>query len=383
MNSVSKYLVLGLAGLLAASLIIAHGDSRDINDRLIATTVAIDRIDEEIWFYVEFANIQEQRRGGNGGGSDKSGKYILVKGHGNTIQEARQNVDLQLDMPIYLGGVRTLLISENFSGVDLVEYFNRLRADETYRKKVITAITRENLDELYKTVSDKDQSLGYSIENTIETLEASGEGFARTTSRILENLSGSYTGLLIPCIGLQGNMTALLGYSVVRDNKTVGFIPIEECRGLNLLKVDKARTSYVLAYNQHRFTVETNLKSRSVKVSCSNDQAICFTISLKFDAVLIYGDLKTPYGLTDEDRKRMTEMLREIIARDVVVAVGQAQTVYQTDYLQFDDAFRSVYPTIFKSLDWGEAFQKATVAADVKLELAISEMIDYGASRPD
>ncbi len=375
MDKFVKLLIIGVLTLIFSGSIALGKDSKDINDKLLATTIAVDRKDGEIWFFVEFANIQAKEDGGNEG-TGMGLKYFVVKGHGATLSEARKSLDVQLDMPIYLGGVRTLLITEDFAKEDLVEYLYRLRADETYRKKVITLITKDDLDTLYTTINDQSLSLGYSIENTILTLESSGEAFSRTTSRLLENLSEKYTGILIPCIGLQDTSTALKGYCVVYDTKVVGFIPLAACDGLNLLKVEKARADYTIDYKQYQLTVDTVLSKRRIEPNYS-DGKITFTISLKFNATLKYGNTKTPYGLTDEDSKAIETIMKDKIKNQVLAAVYQAQHVYKTDYFQFDDAFRTKYPVVFESVDWSKEFSKIDVTPIIEVSLTVDEMMDY------
>ena len=219
-------------------------------------------------------------------------------------------------------------------------------------------------------------SLGYSAENTVTTLESSGEGFSRTTSRLLENLTDSYTGILIPCVGLQDREVALKGYSVVNDTKVIGFIPIEDCKGLNILKADGADSFYSLPFDGVQYTVEAVLTKRTTRASYENG-APAFKISLSFDASLEYGDKKLPYGLSGADSAAMTGMLERMIDQDVRDAIYQAQTTFRTDYLQLDDAFRVAYPVIAESVDWNEAFARAAITPEVKVNLKTAYMMDY------
>jgi Ger(x)C family germination protein len=365
-----------IAFLLLTGVLTTVGGAKDINERLIATTISVDKKDGEIWFYTEFANVRTGQSGSSGTGNAPS-RYVLVKGRGGTLSEARSNLNRQLDMPIYLSGARTLLITENFAKEHLTEYLYRLRADETYRKKVITVITRDDLDTLYETLGKEGESVGYSIENTIRTLDDTGDCFSRTTSRLLENLSEPYTGILIPCVGLEDKEIALTGYSVVNDTRVIGFIPIESCKGLTILKAERAKAVYVVPYQKDSYTVDTTLTGRGVK-AFYEDGRPSYQISLSFDATLEYGDGKVPYGLGDAAGREMTSILEQMISRDARDAIDQAQTAFRTDYLQFDDAFRVAYPVIFDSLDWNTAFAQAAFSLKVKVNLDLSSMIDYG-----
>jgi hypothetical protein len=359
-------------------------DAVDINKKLIVTTVAVDKVGEEIWFYVEVANIQAGGSNGSGGGPAPLGsKYYYVKGHGKNFEEGRLDVDRQLDLPVYISGVRTLILTERFADEDddLVTYLYRLRSDETYRKKVLTVTTRDDLDEMFAAMNGRNFSVGYSIENTVTSLEQQGEAFSRTTSRLLENISSLYSGVLIPCIGIRDKETVLAGYSVVNGDRVAGYIPIKDCNGLNILKADKARTFFDVLYQNKLFEVQTLLQSRSMTPYYQNGE-ISFLFKLKFKATVEYGDNRTPYHLNRDALKEMENTLRQIILEEMIGTLNQAQNVYKTDYLQMDDAFRIKYPAVFDLLDWQTAFLSAKVYWDIKAVLSVKPSLNYESDQP-
>lgn len=365
-------LLIGVMILVSAVTIV--GDSMDLNNKLIATTIGVDKKDGEIWFYVEFANIEASKNGSDKAGN--SAQYILVKSHGKTFDEARMNLNRQLDKPIYIGGVRTLLITEQLAQEDLVEYLYRIRADSAYRKKVITITTRDDLDVLYKTINDQGRSVGYTVENTVDTLSKNGDCCLRTTSRQLENLSDPYTGSIIPCIGLQDEEVAFMGYSIIYDTRSVGVLPVTECAGLNMIMTQKAKTYYTVPYHDLELSVVTTRMKRLIKAEYQDGRA-SFTFSLCFDASIEYGNKKTPYGLNDEDMKQISELVEQMIYQDLYIAFEQTQDVYKTDYLQCDDAFRVKYPALFKSMNWEDVFEQAELKACVLVNLTSVHIIDY------
>ena len=362
--------------LAAATAVV--GDSTDLNDRTIATTIGVDKKEGEFWLYVEYANLTASK-GGTSGSSGSSNQYSLAMGHGKTFADARSDLDRQLDKPLYIGGVRTLLMTERFAEDDLVEYLYRLRADETYRKKIITITTQEDLPMLFKTMSGKNMSVGYSIENTIKTLDNSGDCSLRTTSRLLENLSETYTGILIPCVGLQGESMAFTGYTVVNGTKAVGIVPVAECKGLNMLKSNSAKTFYTIPFQGESFTIETTVKKMKLAADDENGHA-SFAFSLSFDASLEYGSRKTPYSLTKKENEELTELLKQQIVKDLLTAIYQAQAVYRTDYLQCDDAFRVKYPVLFEQMNWNDVFLQASFSVSVSADPLATPMIDYSES---
>lgn len=337
--------------------------------------VAIDKKDDEIFMYAEIANIEGSKKS-NGNSAGAGNKYIFVTGHGKTIPEAREHLNRQFDKQAYLSTIGTLVLTEDFAKEYLVEYLYRVRADELYRKKIVTVITQEDPELLLKTSHEKDVSIGFSVEKMLQTLEDEGESFSRTTSRVIENLSTKYTGILLPCIGLNDKDLALVGYSVVNGTTIGGFIPVEGSKGTIFLKADKPKFYYIAPYKDNKFTIEVSLKKLKIKSSYENGK-ISYDLKLDFEAKLMYGDNKTPYNFDDTANSEVTNILTETLKSELSDAIDQAQKKFKCDYLQFDDAFRIKYPEEFEKMDWQNEFEKSTYNIDVKVVLIGTWMMDY------
>ncbi len=348
-------------------------DSLDINKQVIVTTIALDFKDGEVYAYAEFANIKE-------GKSDEKGlnenKFIYVAARGKTIIEARENLERKFDKRLFTTGIRTIILSENFSKEHLLEYLYRIRADELYRNKTITVITKDDPEEILKKSNEKGICAGYYIENMLDSLEKQGLSFSRPTARIVENLSSSYTGILIPCIGLQDEISSLTGYSVIFDNKVTGFIPAENSRGLIFIKNGITRFSYNVSYNDNNLTIDVTMQKKKIKPSYENG-AIKFDLEFKLKAKLKYGSKKTPYGYNQKPHDEINEILTKTIKDEIIQAIDQSINEFNCDYLQFDDEFRIKYPTVFDSIKWEDEYPKITYNVDVKMDLDTNWILDY------
>lgn len=348
-------------------------DSKDINEKLIATAIAFDYKDGEIIYYTEFADISKETNKGQ-----SSAKYNMVIARGKTLHEARQNLDMQTDKPVFFSGVRALIVTESFANRYLVEYLYRFRADENYRKKIQTVITMDDLEKIFTTLHEKQHNVGFMIEGLIESQEEAGQYFSRTTMRLIENVSSRYAGILMPCIGMQEKELALVGYSVVDNNKITGFIPVKDSNPLVFLKADKAKLVYTVPYDSINFTIEVELKKRKVTAFYKNDE-ISFNIDLTFDAELLYGDQKTPYYFEDAANKDVTKILEGMLLNEFYDAIVQSLIEYKCDYLQLDDEFRIRYPEAFENMDWKSEFLKSVITVNLSVDLDTVYMMDYGA----
>lgn len=372
---INKIILISAILLFIAFLLTGCWDSKDIHEKELGTAVIIDKKNDEIYFYFEIANIEASNS------NEKSGtekKYTYVTGHGKTIIEARENLDYNLDRPVYLSAVKTLFLTENFVKEDnlIVEYLYRLRGDETYRKKTITVTTKEDPLLLLKTIHENNLSIGIETDDLMTTLDKNGESFARTTLRLLENLSADYTGFLIPCIGLQEENIALKGYSVLNNTKVDNFIPVEESKALIFFKADKAKFRYIVPYKDVNYTIETELKKRDTKPKYENGK-ITFEVKFDIQASIMYGSKKIPYNLTDDDITKISDALKETFKNELIVTVDQSQNKFMCDYLQFDDTFRIKYPNDFLKMDWTTEYPKADIKIDVNINLKVDDLMKY------
>ncbi|MDD4700511.1 MAG: Ger(x)C family spore germination protein [Oscillospiraceae bacterium] len=352
-------------------------DSVDINEKLIVTTIAFDVKGGEIWYYLEIANIESGKSKDAG---ENAGKYIVRKGHGKTLTEVRDDLDTHLNEPLYLSGVQALVFTESFAKDYLVEYLYRFRVDETYRKKGLTVITKEDPEELYKNAHENNASVGFLLEGIVKTLDESGKSFRRTTMRLIENLSANYTGILIPCIGLQDKEISLTGYSVINGPTVTGFLPVEESTCTMFLKANKPKFHFIVPYNDINLTIEVLLRNRKITPSYA-DGKINYDIKMEFMAELMYGDKKTPYNLEDADMREVTEILSAMLKQQISNAIERAQKEFGCDYLQFDDIFRIKFPVEFQDMDWEKEFPQVGTTVDVKVDVSTKWGLDYGANK--
>ncbi|MEL7569160.1 MAG: Ger(x)C family spore germination protein [Eubacteriaceae bacterium] len=373
MKKYLKTIILNFFIIMLTVLLCGCWDLKDINEKTISTTIAFDYKDGEIILYGEAANIQT---GTSTTPEQSQKKFNVIKVRGKTLVEMRDHLDHVLDNPIYLSGNIAIIMTEDFANKYLLEYLYRYRADESYRKKVDLSFTKQNLDELFEISKEKDVSLGIYINAMSETLDGLGQSFSRTAERIIENLSSPYCGILIPSIGVRDNEITLVGYSVLLDDKIVGFISTDDAKDLMLLKADRPKLYYDVLYKDFKYTTEVTLKKRKVNPSFSNGK-ISFEVRLELDAKLMYGDKKTPYKLEQKDLIKAGAILSDMLKEELENSIKQAQNEFNCDYLQFDDIFRIKYPEEFEKIDWHEQFSDIDVTVDIKVDMKTDNMSDY------
>ena len=187
----------------------------------LCTMVILDRQGMSSPYHRDRQNIAVRESGGSGGQKQAylTGREGFFRGPGQ--------FDMQMDNP--LSGHRAALIITAGAANDLAEYLFRLRENQAYRQKVNIAIAQEDPRALMGFENEGDQPMGFVIDDTIHT----GKSLAIPAPSPRKNISTIFWQKGLSCSAYRpcGQAAEADGYSVFRDAKLVGFIPMESSRG--------------------------------------------------------------------------------------------------------------------------------------------------------
>lgn len=352
-------------------------DAVDINKRMLITAVVLDKKEGQYVFYAETANMENSSgQGGSSGSGGGSSKYITYKGCGATLTEAREEIERQVEQPLYLGSVNVLILTKRLAKSGLYEYLNRLNSDFDYRKKVITLTTSEEPENILK-ISKHGESAGAYIVDQIRNSSKIGYTFYRTTARYFEDVSSRTTGFAIPMLGLNQDTPSIIGYSIINnEDKYIGEIRVEDSRGLNILKMfrNKPEFRFVIPYNNVLFTIKVFRERKKIKSYYKNGK-ISFDVNLKFDAEIEY--TSKICSISDETKKKLNDELEKTMKKELEETIKISQEKYKTDYLNFKDEFHINYPEVYHKMDWYKEYPKAKINVYCDIKLDTEKGIDY------
>lgn len=357
--------------LAVAFLMTGCWDSREVNKKNLVTMVILDKKDGQFEFTVEIALISSGKSGESGGGATKQ-EY--VKGTGFSFVEARDNVDMQMDLPIYLGTVRALVLTERAAQNDLAEYLFRLRENVNYRQKVFLVITEDDPETLTQFKSETSQPAGFVIDDTLHTVTSLGHSCIPTSEKIVNNILANEP-FLLQHISLVDKQIKLTGYSVFRSAKLVGFIPIQGTQGLTYMLDNKPEWRYRLAAGGMDYTVKVELNKRQIKPAYQNGK-ITFDVNLSFDATIEYQSAVSLFPIDAQVKKELAANLNATLGQQIRDAIDQSQFQFQCDYLTFANAFRVAYPDAYDKMDWQTEYPKAEVTVTTSVDIAVGDKMD-------
>ncbi len=354
-----------------ALLVTGCWDSIRITELNLATMVILDKQGEEFTFTVELPKILPNTAEGSGSGP----KNVYVKGTGLSLPKARDDVEAHLEKPLYLGTVRTLVITESASQNDLAEYMFRLREDASYRQKVILTTTREDPAALVGFEEESDSPRGFAVDNLLASTVESGRTYAKTTSRYVGDILNG-RGFVVHCIGLQDKQLVLTGYSIFRNAKCIGFIPVEEANGLVFMLAKDPTWVYRVPFGGDNATVKVKVAKKKI-IPSYQEGTVRFSVQFEFEAIVQYVSQVRLFPLDEQAMQEISQNLQQMLENELRMTIERSQKEFQSDYLLFSEEFRIAYPDVYEGMNWTEEYPKAQIGLQTKVDIYVSKKMDF------
>jgi Ger(x)C family germination protein len=361
--------------VLVSFLLTGCWDATEVNELNLSTMVILDRMGDQLLFTVEIAKIAPAGESGGGGGQKKQ-SYLT--GSGKSLSEAREDVEMQADKPLFLGTVRALVLTEAAAANDFPEYLFRLRENQQYRQKVNIVVTGDEPKALTEFENENDQPAGFVIDDTIHTAQSLGHTCAVSTEEYLNDIL-SKRGFVIQHMKLQDKQLKIDGYSVFRDAKLTGFIPIESSHGMAYLVSSNPVWVYRLPGDGGFVTAEVTLGHREIKPSYQ-DGKIKFQVQIAFKATIQYKSDISLFPLNHQNIRKYSDELNQVLVSEVRTAIEQSQKQFQSDYLLFGEYFRVAYPDEYERMDWQTEYLSAEINTSTSVDITVSDKMDIEAS---
>lgn len=225
-------------------LLTGCSDYRELTDISIASSIGIDKIDDKYYITTQVldskTNITTDEEG--------SSKIVLYKSSGYTIHEALRNTVLSSPKKLYIGHLKTIVISKEIAENNVSDIFDLfLRDAEASKDFNVLLANDDDIDEIMNTLTPLETIPAENIANSINISEkiqgsVTNVTFDKFTSNILE------TGIdavipIIKIINEESNEKISQNKKIVLDNKLAifkgdklsGYLSIDASIGYNLI----------------------------------------------------------------------------------------------------------------------------------------------------
>ncbi len=347
-------------------------DSKDIEQKDIHISETIDFKNNQYVYYGEVANLSGEKAGS--GSSDKkeqSGSVHIISAEGDTFIDARNNLEQKSSKTVYLGACRLLIFTHRLADKSLEEYLNRSRFQTDSRKSLKVVTTSAEPESLLATDTDNSLSVGLAIDDSLEKMIQDGTAISVDIGNVIEILAVKKAGFIIPDINMSKSRPTITGYTVFKDTKIQGVIPIEQSNGIVFFLNPKAAAFYEIDFEGRKYILKASVKNKSIKPSYQ-DSKLKLSVTMKFTAEIQYADKATV--INKETLQGLQVLLADFIKKDIVQTLQVSQKQYQTDYLNIYKYFRAKYNSDFKNLDWQQLYASSETSVSVNASIKTSKL---------
>lgn len=361
--------------LISLSLVLTGcWDSLDIDDRSIMLGIGIDYLNEKINFSGEVAKLTAVQKGG--GSSPTFSSVYNFSSEGESFEEAKSEYNRITPLADFSGAIRVIVFSKAFAEKDMEPYINRITNISRFRKSMMVVISEMSPSELFQKKIESDASMSYGIEDLISSLSKNGEAVYKTVQEIRSDISFKTIGYIIPYVTYENSSVKLLGYSIIKDSKSIGTVDYNDSNGLLYLLAKKVSMDYAIESpkdDKNTIAINTSLKKRRINTKYI-DGKININVDLDIKSKILYEyDIES---LDKKDIKKIEDTMTKNIKKDINDIIKLSQEDYSTDFLGFGRYFKGQNPREYKNISWESEYPNAKVNVNIKNTVTISSFLD-------
>lgn len=347
-------------------------DYKDIEDRALIVSFGVDTpAPDKVRFDAEIAEFRPM--------SPQQTTYEISHfvGEGSNFDKARANLQVQARGPLSNGPSTAVIVSERFAQSDFFEhYLNRANRQYDLRKTVSLLVSRRPPSELMELSTKQNTSIGFFVENNIQSLFQDTHVDVSIANVISESRIKDL-GLLLPTIDIIEGRPQFIGLSVIKNFKLVDIIDVDDSIGVLFLMSPNNPLMLTLADPKHPtnvLAISTRIKNRKIKTSWEKGKAI-INVSLSINASLAFQyELQ---GKSPEDIKELETVFSKHIKEMINRSVSKSQNNYKVDIFEFVKYFKAQNPIQYRQIEWGEVYPEAEVNVDVKVNITDKNAMEY------
>lgn len=362
--------------ILAVTLAGGCWDEIEMEDRDVAVAIMIDFDEGEYVFYIEIAAVSAKIQNQQSEQSQTIPPAIVVTARGNTLAQARENLDKELNKRLFIGAVQALMITQRMAENGIAEYVYRVRQMNEYRKTIDVVVIKDEPLRFLETRPENASSVGFAVEMSLDSLHRSGKSCQTSLADLLENLASKNDCYLLSMLSNESGQISLAGAAVFDGPKMVGEIGGEEQHGVVYIASHKTEPdfAYTVPVGDTYVTVEAKMKGRNISAYYEGNN-IRFKLDFSFQGVLLYPHTNAP--VTEQLHQELESNLERMIMEEISGALLKSRDIFGLDYFSLSEAFRIKYPDIYKDMDWKSEFKNAGFDISVSAVLGPDKTFDY------
>lgn len=360
-------------------------DRRELNTIGIVVAVGLDKDSETGKIIVTSQVVRPGALKKEGGTEESPVEIITTKG--DTVFEAIRNITMRFDRKGYFAHTKVIVISEQLASDGIIPILDIFERAHQLRRLVWLIVAKDTKAREILGVKYGIESIPATyLESVIKMSKETSKASASNLLEYLKKVSGSginpVVGVMeivedpnLPAEEKKGKTTKgvkLSGAAVFKKDKLVGYLDETETRGFNWV-IGKVESGIItvpsLSEKNKLVSIEITKASSSIEPDMK-DGEISFTIEVKEEGNIVEQQSSDDYS-KPELFKKIEEKHKDVIEKEIKMAVDKVQKEFKSDIFGFGSAFNKKYPKEWKKIkdDWEDLFPKVQyiVKVDAKL----------------
>ena len=294
--------------------------------------------------------------------ADKPVSYISAQA--DSLYEASKKLALSADHKLFYGGIRALVIGNEYADSGVGEFLDYLNTLPDHRSNVSVFTSSANARDIVEYKAVNDFSGGFAAESIVSTLQSQNAMINCSLSKILEaKLQG--VGFVLPDIEISDGVMNVNGYSVFDGEKKILHTDALSGAALNYILSKKARAGYMVTVpGVGEFEAYAQMVKKSIDVFEDAGGRLCARLSFVFDITMsVPGDEYLTYEQTQQIKMDVCDVIDKQINEVLNTAKEQG-----CDFLELYKAYQTKKRARFYNLDWEKMISEMNISTEVSVD---------------
>ena len=292
--------------------------------------------------------------------ADSPVRYIFASG--SSLSNAIQNFSLSADHKPFYGGIRVIILGEEYAKSGTSEFLDYILSTPDHRTSASVVTSSSNPREIVEYKAINDFTGGFAAESIIRTMQTQNLMAGCSLSDVCEARAENQVGFIIPDITIENNVMSINGYSIFDYDKKIAQIGNEYTAPVNYFLSRRANGNYRLYSSSGTyFSANAKMLSKNISVYENDDGRLNVNADFNFDITL---SPSSGMRLTDEEKLFAQRELTEIIKNELK-AVLEISKAHECDFLKLYKSYQAQKRSRFYKTDWREKISGMSINVSV------------------
>ncbi len=339
----SKICCVVMAALITLPLLSACSGYTEIENMDILTSHFVSKDEKGVSIGGGVAKVRSL----SGSMSDTPVRYIAASG--STLSEAKQNLMLSADHRLFYGGMRVIIIGNEYASDGIGEFVDYILSTPDHRTSVSIVTSSSQPREIVEYKAINDFTGGFAAESIIRTLQTQNLMASYALSDVCEARSQGQVGFILPDIQINDEVMSISGYSIFDYDKKISTLGSEYTAPLNYMLSRRASGQYTL-YTEDGgyFAATAEMIKKIIDVYEDENGRLNVRAAFEFDITVSPASGKR---MTSEDEEFIKGKLTQTIKSEVESLLALSKSA-RCDFAELYKSYQTKQRQRFYEVDW-------------------------------